>query len=320
MTEPSGILTVVGIPLYPYGICIAIAVVLACAVACSLFARRFNRPGDGLRLTLYAIPACLLLARLGYLAVRLRFLPVDYVPGFWYALPLGGYSLAGASLGLGLACWLFGKRSRISARVLLDLALPCALIVLAGARLAERFTLDGVGVYIESEALWRFPFAVANPYGEYVLPVFFWEAITAVLIALGLLLRLRKPHTAGDTALTGMLALGLTQVFWESLRGDDFLRFGFVRVNQLWGVLLACIAIGIWLLRGGYRKAVSLAAAAGVLVAVSLLIALEFGLDKSAIPNAILYGAMGATLLALGCVGITLRQAAQRRVVADANG
>ena len=35
-------------------------------------------------------------------------------------------------------------------------------------------------------------------------------------------------------ALTGMLLFALTQVFWESMRRDGFLRFGFVRVNQMW--------------------------------------------------------------------------------------
>ena len=44
----------------------------------------------------------------------------------------------------------------------------------------------------------RFPFAVQNPYGEYVVPVFFWEAAAALLLVVPqqphIRIELRKLH------------------------------------------------------------------------------------------------------------------------------
>lgn len=313
MTEPAQIFTLFGVDGYSFGLCVAIAVLLATGLLCLLWKNRGHSPAMGLRFTLYAIPLTLLFARLGYVAVRLRFLAVDYVPGFWYRLPLGGYSLAGGFVGLMLAGWLFARISGQCTAKVLDLAAPAALLVLACIRLAEAFTLDGVGLYVENEALWHFPFAVANPYGEYVLPVFFYEAVVAALLCLVALRSLRSGRLqTGDVARTATLLLGLTQILLESLRADDYLRFGFVRVNQLWGALLAGYVLAVWLRRFQTTRARRGITVTVYLLCIGVMIAVEFGRDKSTIPNEILYAAMALALLVIGIISVALRNARTR--------
>ena len=313
MTEPTRLWTLFGVAVYPYGIGVGLAALLASGLLCLLWRRKAHASGIGLRFALYAMPMTVLFARLGYLAVRLRFLSVDYVAGFWYQLSLGGFSLAGGSAGLLLAGWLFARRHQRPFAAVMDLAAPPALLALACIRLAEFFTLEGVGLYVDNEALWRFPFAVVNPYGEYVLPVFLYEAIVALLIGMAVLLTLRRARVAGNAALTAMLLLGLTQVLLESLRADDYLRFGFVRVNQLWGILLAGYAWLVWLRRARPTRARRGLAVTVCLICIGVMVAVEFGRDKSTIPNEALYLAMAVALTAVGAMGVALRNASARR-------
>lgn len=308
MTEPILVGTVFGMDIYLYGICAATSVLCGCLFLVLLGRARRKTALEGVRLALYAVPLCLLFSRLGYCLVRARFIAVDYVPYFPLRLELGGYSLAGSFLGLVLAAWLCARVTRGSFVENLDWAAPAALLTLTGLRLAECCTLNGVGVYIESEAFSHFPFAVLNGYGESVMPVFFWEAITALVIGAVLTVRfVRAKGKPGDVTLTGMLLVGLSQIFWESLREDDFLRFGFVRVNQLWGVLLAVVVIGVWLARAGKKPWQVAGTILLMLTCIGLLIVIEFGLDKLPIPNEALYAVMLAALITLTLVGLCLR-------------
>ena len=306
MTEPAVIGSLLGMDIYGYGMITAASVLCGCLLCVWLAHARLKNAMVGLRLALYAVPLCLLFARLGYCLVRAPFIAVDYVPDFCLQLRLGGYSLAGGSLGLILAAWVAASLTKRPFAALMDLALPCAMVALAGLRWAEAFTLNGVGAYMDNEAFWWFPMAVQNTYGEFVLPVFFWEGLTALVIAVVVLAR-RFPRP-GDRALTGALLLGLTQVFWESLRADDYLRFGFVRMNQLWGVAIAVFVIALWLSRRAKPRRHAVATVAAVALCVVGMVGIMFGLDKLPIPNEALYALLGLILILMGVLGLRLRE------------
>lgn len=319
MNEPLLVGSFLGIDIYLYGIWAAASALCGCLLLIWLGRTRHKTTLDGLRFALYAVPLCLLFARIGYCLVRARFIAVDYVSAFPLRLDLGGYSLAGGFFGLVLAVWVYARIARGSFWEHLDWIAPAALLTLAGLRLAESSTLNGVGVYVDSVAFSRFPFAVANVYGEYVVPVFFWEALTALGIGIALALRYaRAKGKPGDTALTGMLLLGLSQIFWESLREDDFLRFGFVRVNQLWGVLLVVVVIGVWLTRAGKKPRQFAGTVLLSLTCIGLLIVVEFGLDKLPIPNEALYAVMLAALVTLALAALSLRNHCIKEATASA--
>ena len=313
MTDPTPLFSLFGISLYPFGLCVALGALAAAALLCLSYGRAGWPTGEALRFALLCLPCAYLGARLGYCAVRSGFLFVDFGASFLWRVELGGFSLAGASLGLLLAAWVFARRANRPFARALDLAMPAALLALACERVAERFTLAGLGDYVD-DALWqRFPFAVPDVYGDWRLPVFAWEALAALALCLLAFVGLRRARRDGDAALWNMALLGATQILLESLRRDDFLRFGFVRVNQLWGVALLLMAALRWLARAKLSRPRRCAALLGYAAGVGALVLVEFALDKSPIGNGWLYAAMALALAAMVVGAARLRALSERR-------
>ena len=90
MAEPVMIGSLFGSDVYIYGICAAASVLCGCLFCVWLAHKRLHSALVGLRLALYAVPLCLVTARLGYCLVRASFIAVDYVPGFVLRLTLAG--------------------------------------------------------------------------------------------------------------------------------------------------------------------------------------------------------------------------------------
>ena len=215
----------------------------------------------------------------------------DYESGIalLWRLNLGGYTLYGAILGGIAAICLYGLITRQELLPLLDAAAPGTLLAVAIGRGAEYFTNQGLGEWLdeEVEALLRFPFAVAirydEDYVEWRVPVFVYEAAAALIILLALLLLLRKKQVPGRIAGTALTLLGLTQIFLEQLRQDDFIRFGFVRFSQLAALATVLFVMCVRLYRsfrvGGWKPTLTLRSLL-FLLGVGLTILVEFGLEK----------------------------------------
>ena len=217
-------------------------------------------------------------ARLGYCAVKASFIAVDFGPAFLYHFGLGGYSMVGAFVGVLAASALFGRHHppRLAAHDGRSHARPAAG---GGAgRFAECLTTEGIGEYVDNPFWQFFPFAVPDLYGDLRFPVFVWEGLTALVLCALVWRCLRRPQ---DAALTGMLLFALTQVFWESLRRDGFLRFGFVRVNQLWCAVMLAAVTAVWLLRARPSRVAAAGSVLGLAAGIGALVALEFAFDKS---------------------------------------
>ncbi len=320
MNEPAAMATVLGRILYPYGACVAFSAALGCLLFTWLWKKqRKGKIADGLLFALLAVPCCLLMARAGYCAVRVDFLAVDYSPSFPLRLDWGGYSLVGACLGLLLAMGLFKLALGVPITDTADLAVPAALLALAGIRLAEVFTTEGIGSYVDNVALQWFPLAVQDTYGDWVMPIFFWEAVTALILCGGLLVYRRRARR-GDAALTGMLLFGLMQILLESLRNDDFLRFGFVRVNQLLGLGLVLFAIAVWLSRARPTRTLTAGVCLAVVASTGLMVWVEFALDKSSLSNILLYAVLCAALFVLAALGLAMRNRGAKGETARAEG
>ena len=158
------------------------------------------------------------------------------------------------------------------------------LLAVALGRFAECLTTEGIGDYVDNPFWQFFPFAVPDVYGDLRFPVFVWEGLTALVIC---------------------------AVAWRCLRRDGFLRFGFVRVNQLWcAVMLAAVTV-VWLMRARPSRAVIAGSALGLAAGIGALVALEFAFDKSPVDNRILYAVMAAVLAAMGAGLLTLRRRAR---------
>lgn len=287
MMEETFGFSLIGLKIYPFGCCLSIASILCTLVLLATH----TKVSRNIRLNFAALSLVftLVFARLGYFAVRFDSIMLDFGPKFLLRLDWGGFSLAGGILGIFFAAFIIAKRSNLKTFDILNPATPALFLFLACERFAEVFTTEGIGDYVENTFFQHFPFAILDSYEEFRVAVFFWEGLTAILIAILLWHRLQNK---GNVLLPGMILFGSTQLFWESLRLDNFLRFGFVRVNQLLAIILVLLAVVVLLKQSKLIKKKILLTSIAYIIATLLLIAIEFGLDKSQISNLILYSVM----------------------------
>ena len=291
-----------------YGACVALAALLAVLALRQLRADRVKEAYgqvDGptavifrigvLDLALWCIPAAFVCARLAYCLARSSFYFLEMGPLSVLRTWEGGFMLYGAALGALLAAGLLARRNGGRAAATLDeLAVP-GLLAVAVCRLGEGLTGEGVGAWVESPALMRFPLAVQNEFGEWQLAVFVLEAAAALLIALAVL-RVQAGH--GERITTALLLYACCQVVLESLRMDSCLNIGFVRVSQ---VISAVVILGVTVLRAqraGGRPLV-IRRAAGLGVCAALVGGIVWALDKTPVSNVLLYGVMIAACAAM---------------------
>ena len=303
MGQMTPLFTLFGINCYPYGLALSLGVLCATILLVIQFKNQYSKPEDGLRFALWAIPLALIFSRVVYYLIRMDALSYDYGATFLYKFTAGGYSMVGAILGIFLAVVIFGSISKRGTVATMDIVTPSLLLVTALASFAEYTTTEGIGEYVYNEALQFFPISLADQYGDYMLPIFLWEGIFALVV---MCFTLRKGKKKGDTTLLAICLYSIPQIIFESLRRDSFLRFGFVRFNQLFFVLLLLIPLVVWLRNSSaLRKTI---AYSGYVVGVVGLILLEFAFDKSSINNGLLYAIMTLLLLCLLMGGLVLRR------------
>ena len=303
MEAPNGIFTLLSLPVTAYALCLAGALCAALALLTAQCRRLSLRPGTALTMTLWMIPLGLVGARLFYCLARLSFfmeIGLEHMLRGWD----GGYALWGALGGAVLGAVIAARQTHQSpARVLDALAAPGALAI-ALCRLAEYFSGEGIGMYVEDERFCFFPLAVCNQFEEWYWAIFLLEALAALVI-LGVVLRRTRP--AGDSARLFLILYSASQVLLESLRRDNFLRWLFVRVSQL-GAALVMAGLMLYALvqlaRCGRLRGPALRRTlicwAVFVACTGIIIALEFAIDKSAdLPIWAAY-----CLMALCCIGL----------------
>jgi len=250
-------------------------------------------------------------AKVGYVLLQLEStLIYDGLAAFFY-MDADSFSYffgaAGAFGGIWLSARLF-KRQRME---WLNLAAPCVALFIAFLRAGEKeLGTIGVGSFVpENSLLARFPFAVANSYGEHLYAIFYLEALFALVLAVILLL-CRKGKWSTHRAELCAFFLALPQILCESLRARC-LRWGFVRVEQLLcGLLmLGLLAYACTRMKGAFtpaRRYWPVGAAVLMIAAIGLL---EYALDKTGIPVPVCYAMMAAALAGLGLLeGYAIRR------------
>lgn len=282
-----------------FGVCVMLG-----ALAGMVLAVLLGRKNPGVNATLSLALATTLGAVLGgravYCLTMLDFILVDlggagFIPQLWQ----GGYTLYGAVLGGGAGAYLYARAAKKPVGRMLDLAAVGGAVALMAERIGEKFTSQGLGEYLWEDAWCRFPFAVQSVYEDWQIPVFFYEALAALMIAVVLALTINR-KAEGRGAETFIILLGVTQVILESLREDEFIRFGFVRFSQLAAAitmaavlflrLARCVKQHGWTPWQVIRLILFLAGIVGIIL-------IEFALDKSTIDNVILYFVMAGTLI-----------------------
>lgn len=264
---------------------------------------------DHLDLALLTIPAALIGARLAYCLARFSFYFAEMGPLSVLRVWEGGLMLYGAALGAMLAAALLAKKRGASVAATLDELAAPGMLAVAVCRLGEWGTGEGVGAWIEREALMRFPFAVMNEYEEWQLAVFLFEA-AAALVILARLLRVKQGK--GERMLTALLLYACCQVVLESMRMDSSPKIGFVRISQ---VLSAVVILSVTCLRahraGG--RVLALRRALPVLLCAAVIGGIEWALDKTPVSNVLLYAVMIAVCVFMAVNGSRFGKAETRQ-------
>lgn len=284
-----------------YGICVALASLAAVLLLCAQMRGTAWRRGhvEPLRLAVFCIPAAFVGARLLFCLVRFGFFFVELGPLSVLNTRMGGFLLYGAVFGAMLAAAAVARHDGVSvATALDDIAAPGMLAVLI-CRLAEGTTGEGVGAWVDNEALWRFPLAVQNEFGEWQFAVFMLEALIAAVLLVVLLARQYAP---GERIMTALLLYACCQVVCESLRMDSCPRVGFVRVSQVISAVAILAVTLIRALRAGGRRQTVIRATV-MLACAGVVGGIEWALDKTPVDNRILYLVMTAVCAAMAMNG-----------------
>ena len=195
MDTVQEIISFFGLPVTAYALCLTAALCAALALLAAQCRRLSLRPGTALTMALWMLPLGLAGARLFYCLARLSFF-MEVGLGSMLKMWNGGFALWGALGGAVLGAVIAARQTHQRPALLLDaLAAPGALAI-ALCRLAEYFSGEGIGMYVEDERFCFFPLAVCNQYEEWYWAIFLLEALVALVI-LGVLLRRARP--AGDS-------------------------------------------------------------------------------------------------------------------------
>lgn len=198
--------------------------------------------------------------------------------GYWFAFWQNGQMMYGGMIGVLIALAAAGGRERFR---LMDVYAPSAALMIVFARIAEGFSGQGYGEYWygESTAFCRFPFMAYDPYYEsWAWSLFMAGAVIAVVLFV--LLCKRKSAFDGDQMLTLVGLYAACQVVLESLRRDEFLRWGFVRSEELVSaVALLVVLILYWTHSGRNRAAQKTVCMALFVAMVVFCLLLEFATE-----------------------------------------
>ena len=228
---------------------------IACAIALSVFLctkeeKRLSLPEDfSVDLSLRAVPAAVVGARLYYVAFQWPL----YAPNPIRILYIweGGVAIYGALIGGAVAAWFFARKRGVPFTTLADLVAPVLIMSQAIGRWGNFFNGEAYGYPVETPALQFFPLAVLI--GEnWHYATFFYESAWDFLGFL-LLWRVRKkPWPGGSLARLYLVWYGTGRAVIEGMRADS-LMLGPFRVSQLLSVLLAVSAGAALMIR--FRQA-----------------------------------------------------------------
>lgn len=237
-------------PISPYGIMVAAALLLWLALSLR-FARVFRarrKPAVSLSgmLSLFALslPVGLVFSRLLWCISNYH----DYLmhPASIYRIWEGGLSLWGLILGFWLTVRLSCGRLSVSGARSLDAFSAGIILFIAIIRISEVFTGQGIGRIITYDFLVNPILSVRDSHGEARFAVYRLEAAYAVLLFVITLFRARKYARAkkavwGDLWRFAIGGYAMAQITFESMREDDFMYFGFVRISQALAILILLI-------------------------------------------------------------------------------
>ncbi len=288
-------LSLFGLPVQAYGLCLAGAGAAALLLAAYYWKKAGIKPGALSWFSMLAIPLMVLFGRLAYCLADYEWVSMEGF-SFVFDFSRGGYMLYGALLGGMLALGITSKIANVSFSKMADnLAVP-ALVLVALGRLAIGLTTgqdygwsiedwfmedNGMSLFVweDPSILYRLPFGIQDYYGYSHWAVFVFEALVAG--GLAVMAARAKVGRDGGRAVLALVGYAAMQALCESLRQDAVLRFGFVRINQVLGGVIVLALLILCYLRTSPKAPRKMAlCTAGTVLCAAVVIAMEFALEK----------------------------------------
>ena len=252
--NPDPVALDIGNGIYWYGIIIALGVVLAILFCCRQ-AKRYGLTEDNVYdLAIWAIPSCVVGARLYYVIFYLdNFRRSDGSLDWGAAVAIwdGGLAIYGAVIMAVVVLALYCRRKKIPFGAFGDLGVMGLLIGQAIGRWGNFINREAFGA--ETTLPWRMRvWTSATEYIE-VHPTFLYESLWNLA---GLLLLVwvigRRRRFDGENTLFYFFWYGLGRFWIEGLRTDSLYLFDWtfmgqpVRVSQALSLVLAVVALALW--------------------------------------------------------------------------
>ncbi len=212
-----------------------------------------------------------------YCLVDVEYTIYSYSFGYLFAFWEKGSMLYGGMLGAVLGLLVIGGKDSLK---MLEQYAPSGALMIAVARIGEGFLGQGYAEYwIGESAFRRFPFMVYDPYyEEWGWALFMLEALIALCLFIFLLKK--KVTWQGDGALLLIGLYASAQIVLESLRRDEYLRWGFVRVEEVASAVLVLIVLLCYCLKAVKGKGISKALCFGLYAAMTVFcLLLEFAME-----------------------------------------
>ena len=284
---------ILGREMTPYAVCVWVGCLLGLAVFC-LEGRKL-KPAAVIWTSVLGIALGLFGARLFYVLARLElfmdiglnnfFRVQDEDLRIWGAAM--GAAFWGAAGGAALAAVIAARITGEKTASVLDALAPAGALALAVSRFGEHSIGEGIGPEVTPESLRFFPIAVVNSWDEWNYALFMLEGIVSLVIFV-LLMTAGRKYRDGYRARMYMILYSSSQIVLEALRRDSFLRWLFVRVNQVTAAAVLLILLAAGVLRWSRRPKNSRMPAGRIALCCALfaltagaVIWLEFAIDKS---------------------------------------
>ena len=289
--------------LQPYGVWLA----AASLIGILLFAVQCKQKGfkkeTASWMAVTAIPLSVLISRLMYCLCRLPWF-MEQGLGWFFHFTEGGFMVFGAFVGVVLAAWLTAKVTGQSFARILDMVSIPGLITYGIGRIADLIAGQGYGwpiddwfsvdafdpeeytgmslFHLEDASFFEgLPFSVEDAYyGNYRWAVALFIGVAALVFAV-VLWRMHERRAGSRAIMTAAVLCALT-VLMESMRQDDLMRWGVVRVGQILSALVFAALLVICQLRmpRPVKRSVIIKEWISLLLSMGLVMVAEFMLEK----------------------------------------
>jgi phosphatidylglycerol:prolipoprotein diacylglycerol transferase len=239
--------SIFGIPIYKYGIVMALAIFVAMVLANYYYNISNSEEKSFRKDIIYEYAPLIIVA--GILGARIYFCmlnPHYYLTHMLEILDIrqGGLSIHGAILGGGFGLWLVAKRTKTAFLAVIDTLSGSMFAGQAIGRWGNYFNSEAFGLPVAGQNWGLFIPEASRPvqYSEFSLfhPAFLYESCLDILgfaIMYVIVRRFGKTHK-GMTFFTYLILYSLIRFFVEQIRVDSALNIGIVPVAQIVSVIM----------------------------------------------------------------------------------